>query len=73
MLSPGTRTFELEDSYAGHLVLPCSRVQSPMTPPTEFLANSIEDKPHTNINNPVVSEPAAMDSSGSGVQSDTQP
>eukprot|EP00973_Karenia_brevis_P075365 10470402-Karenia_brevis.AAC.1 len=73
MLSPGIRTYEFEESHAGHLMLPCSRFQGPLKPPTEFLANAIEDKPHANITNSVVSEPAAMDSSGGGVQSDAQP
>eukprot|EP00973_Karenia_brevis_P044642 6182743-Karenia_brevis.AAC.1 len=65
MLSPGTRTYELEESHAGHLMLPCSRFQGPVKHLTEFLANTIEDKPPTS--HTVISEPAAMGSSGSGL------
>eukprot|EP00973_Karenia_brevis_P095571 12427999-Karenia_brevis.AAC.1 len=47
LLSLGTRTYELEEPDAGHLMLPRSRFQGQPKPPTEFLANEIEDHPTT--------------------------
>eukprot|EP00973_Karenia_brevis_P014846 2028045-Karenia_brevis.AAC.1 len=55
LLSPGTRAYELEESHAGHLMLPCSRFQCFTKPPTELLANAIEDNPTTQPT--VISEP----------------
>eukprot|EP00973_Karenia_brevis_P018152 2492520-Karenia_brevis.AAC.1 len=71
LLSPGTRTYELEESHTGHLMLPCSRFQGHPKQPTEFLANAIED--HSTAKTMVNSEPVAKALSGDGVQNDQPP